>query len=144
MWIGTSRGLSRFLPLATPAAERSSAGGVHLGQIRRPDRGSGVDRTRFRIAATRSQVPFAALTFVQESSVLFRYRLVTSNEIGSRPAQRELNYPQLPSGQYTLEVMARNAHGEWSAEPAPHQLPDSDALVADLVVPRRRRAAGAG
>ncbi len=32
--------------------------------------------------------------------------------------ERELNYPKLPPGQYTLEVMARNARGQWSAEPA--------------------------
>jgi signal transduction histidine kinase/ActR/RegA family two-component response regulator len=33
-------------------------------------------------------------------------------------AQRELNYPTLPAGEYTLEVEARNAQGMWSAQPA--------------------------
>ena len=33
-------------------------------------------------------------------------------------AERELNYPNLPPGDYTLEVEARNAQGVWSAEPA--------------------------
>ena len=57
------------------------------------------------------QVRFAALTFVQESSVLFRYRLAQSERNWAGDPQRELNYPKLPPGQYTLEVMARNAAG---------------------------------
>jgi signal transduction histidine kinase/CheY-like chemotaxis protein len=63
-------------------------------------------------------VRFAALTFQQESAVLFRYRLgnVTRNWVET--AERELNYPQLPPGKYTLEVEARNAQGMWSAAPA--------------------------
>ena len=32
--------------------------------------------------------------------------------------ERELNYPNLPPGDYTLEVEARNAQGLWSVEPA--------------------------
>ena len=64
------------------------------------------------------QVRFAALTFVQESSVLFRYRLDGNRADWLETSQRELNYPKLPPGQYTLEVMARSAQGLWSAEPA--------------------------
>jgi signal transduction histidine kinase/CheY-like chemotaxis protein len=64
------------------------------------------------------QARFAALTFAQESSVLFRYRLDGVNQEWLETAQRELNYPKLPPGPYTLEVMARSAQGLWSAEPA--------------------------
>ncbi|PYT13728.1 MAG: histidine kinase, partial [Acidobacteria bacterium] len=64
------------------------------------------------------QVRFAALTFVQEPNVLFRYRLATVEPDWLETTQRELNYPKLPPGQYTLEVMARSAQGLWSTEPA--------------------------
>ena len=65
------------------------------------------------------QVRFAALTFVQESSVLFRYRLNEGTADWLETTQRELNYPKQPPGAaYTLEVLARNAQGLWSAEPA--------------------------
>jgi signal transduction histidine kinase/ActR/RegA family two-component response regulator len=64
------------------------------------------------------QVRFAALTFLQESKVLFRYRLRAVSRNWLETSQRELNYPQLPPGDYTLEVMARTAQGVWSAEPA--------------------------
>ena len=55
------------------------------------------------------QVRYAALTFAQESAVLFRYRLGTDRN-WLDTTQRELNYPQLPPGQYTLEVMARGKY----------------------------------
>ena len=64
------------------------------------------------------RVRFAALTFVQESSVMFRYRLDGVTADWLETTERELNYPKLPPGQYTLEVMARSAQGLWSAEPA--------------------------
>jgi signal transduction histidine kinase/CheY-like chemotaxis protein len=64
------------------------------------------------------QVRFAALTFVQESTVVFRYRLLGVHHDWLETTQRELNYPNLPAGQYTLEVIARNAQGMWSTEPA--------------------------
>ena len=64
------------------------------------------------------QVQFAALTFIQESCVMFRYRLANGAGSWLETPQRELNYPTLAPGQYTLEVIARNAQGAWSAEPA--------------------------
>jgi signal transduction histidine kinase/DNA-binding response OmpR family regulator len=64
------------------------------------------------------QVQVAALTFLEESNVLFRYRLDQTERDWVETRQRELNYVKLPPGAYTLEVMARNAQGIWSAEPA--------------------------
>jgi signal transduction histidine kinase/CheY-like chemotaxis protein/streptogramin lyase len=114
VWIGTSRGLSRFLPLATPAA--SVPPPVVFTSVKFGDQTvdpAAIGEIPYRRNSL--EVKFAALTFVQESSVVFRYRL---EQKWLETTQRELNFPQLPSGQYTLEVMARNAHGEWSAEPA--------------------------
>jgi signal transduction histidine kinase/ActR/RegA family two-component response regulator len=69
-------------------------------------------------AANSIQVRFAALTFLQESSVLFRYRMSGVGRDWIETNERELNYSGLPPGQYTLEVEARNARGVWSTEPA--------------------------
>ena len=63
--------------------------------------------------------------------MLFRYRLASERRTGWKRTQRELNYPKLPPGQYTLEVMARNAQGLWSAEPARLHFPGADAVVAE-------------
>jgi signal transduction histidine kinase/CheY-like chemotaxis protein/streptogramin lyase len=116
VWLGTSRGLSRFQPLATPAA--SVPPPVVFTSITFGDQT--VDPSQYADIPYRRrsmQVRFAALTFAQESSVLFRYRLGTDRN-WLETTQRELNYPQLPPGQYTLEVIARGARGQWSAEPA--------------------------
>ncbi len=117
VWIGTSRGLSRFRPAATPAP--SVPPSVVFTSVKLGDQT--VDPSRSLVMPYQEnslQVRFAALTFVQESSVLFRYRLAGERTDWLETRQRELNYPKLPAGQYTLEVMARNAQGLWSAEPA--------------------------
>jgi signal transduction histidine kinase/CheY-like chemotaxis protein len=116
VWVGTSRGLSRFHPLASPAP--SVPPPVVFTSVKFGD--ETVDPSQNLDLPYRRgllQVRFAALTFVQESNVLFRYRLSNTRE-WLETTQRELNYPQLPPGQYTLEVMARSARGQWSSEPA--------------------------
>jgi len=117
VWIGTSRGLSRYQPRATPipgVAPPVVFTSVKLG-------GQEVDPfTAKEVPYSQNslQVQMAALTFLQESSVVFRYRLAQSDHTWVETQQRELNYPKLPPGQYTLEVIARNAQGIWSTEPA--------------------------
>ena len=117
VWIGTSRGLSRYEPRATPLPgvpppvvfTSVKAGGEEMDPV-----------TAKAIPYSRNslQVQVAALTFMQESSVVFRYRLAQTERDWVETRDRELNYVKLPPGQYTLEVMARNAQGIWSAEPA--------------------------
>ncbi len=116
-WVGTSRGLSRFRPLAQPPASVPPSvvfTSVKFGD-ESADSASQIDVTYRRHSL---QVRFAGLTFIQESGVVFRYRLATVNQNWVETTQRELNYPQLAPGDYVLEVMARNAQGVWSMEPA--------------------------
>jgi signal transduction histidine kinase/ligand-binding sensor domain-containing protein/CheY-like chemotaxis protein len=116
VWIGTSRGLSRFQPRATPIPVVPPPvvfTSVKLG-------GQEVDPRAANEVPYRQnslQVQLAALTFLQESSVVFHYRL-QSERNWTDTHERELNYLKLPPGQYVLEVMARNTQGVWSAEPA--------------------------
>ena len=117
VWIGTSRGLSRFRPTATPPPNVPPPvvfTSVRLGE-KTVDPAHSLEMSYQENSLL---VRFAALTFVQESSVLFRYRLVGVTPDWLETTERELNYPKLPPGQYTLEVMARSAQGLWSAEPA--------------------------
>ena len=48
---------------------------------------------------------------------MFRYRLAESEGL-ARDSSAGTQLSQLPPGPYTLEVMARNAQGVWSTEPA--------------------------
>jgi signal transduction histidine kinase/ligand-binding sensor domain-containing protein/DNA-binding NarL/FixJ family response regulator len=116
VWIGTSRGLSRFQPRATPIPAVPPPvvfTSVKLG-------GQEVDPRAANEVPYRQnslQVQVAALTFMQESSVVFRYRLQSEHN-WTETRERELNYLKLPPGQYVLEAMARNTQGVWSTEPA--------------------------
>ena len=117
VWIGTSRGLSRYRPSAIappnvpPTVVFTS---VKFGGLNSDS--TALTEIPFRDNSLRLR--FAALTFVQESSVLFRYRMANASKLWVETTERELNYPNLPPGDYTLEVEARNAQGLWSAEPA--------------------------
>src|SRR4051812_25303507 len=62
------------------------------------------------------QVRFSALTYANEASVVFRYRL--GGDAWQETSERELNFAALPPHIFTLEVMARNGQGAWSATPA--------------------------
>ncbi|MEO8049488.1 MAG: two-component regulator propeller domain-containing protein [Acidobacteriota bacterium] len=117
VWIGTSRGLSRFHPAAVappnvpPTVVFTSVKfGEFEGDLKPPA------EIPYRDNSLR--VEFAALTFVQESSVLFRYRIKNRASAWVETSERELNYPNLSPGDYILEIEGRNAQGLWSAEPA--------------------------
>ena len=115
-WIGTSRGLSRYKPLADPVAGVPPP--VVFTSVRAGNRLMDPEGSFDLMYNDRSlQLRFAALTFVQEADVQFRYRMENREE-WHETNQRELNYPALAAGQYTLQVMARNSKGLWSAEPA--------------------------
>ncbi len=116
VWIGTSRGLSQYRPstlvptaFPPPVVFTSARFGANLADPAKPVRVSYSDNSL--------AVQFAALTFQQESQVLFRYRLGEAGE-WRETNQRELNYPKLMPGTYTLELLARNAQGVWSSDAA--------------------------
>ncbi len=120
VWVGTSRGLSSvFRPLTTPPPSVPPHSvvftAVKFEAMKRWKAGHPPIEVPYRRHSL--QVRFAALTFTQESSVLFRYRLASVDRHWLETTQRELNYPQLPPGDYTLEVTARTAQGVWSTEP---------------------------
>jgi signal transduction histidine kinase/CheY-like chemotaxis protein len=116
VWIGTSRGLSRFQhreqrPSQPPAVVLTAA---QLGGKPLPS-GSGVkvpysDRYLF--------VRFAAPAVPNSRERLFRYRLSNIDTDWVEGSQNEARYANLAPGAYTFEVMARHPGGAWSTEPA--------------------------
>jgi len=117
VWIGTSRGLSRFHPplgqlpqVAPPVVIQSVQFG---GRPRQP----GPD-LRIPYHDHSLVIDFAGLSFLNESSVRFRYRLRGLDESWVETDQHQARYPSLPPDAYTFEVLARNPEGVWSAEPA--------------------------
>ncbi len=117
VWVGTSRGLSHFRPAS--AEPVSVPPPVVFTSVKFGDQ-SVEPASAGEIPYKRNslQVRYAALTFAQESSVLFRYRLAGVQRNWTETTHRELDFPKLPAGQFTLEVMARNKQGTWTVAPA--------------------------
>ncbi len=117
VWIGTRRGVSNFRPRLTPAAGRPAP--VVVTEARLGDRVVDPERpVQAPYGDNSLTVRFAALTFLEGSSVVYRYRLLPGETQWIETGQREINYARLAPGSYRLEVEARNAQGVWSAEPA--------------------------
>jgi signal transduction histidine kinase/ligand-binding sensor domain-containing protein/CheY-like chemotaxis protein len=116
VWIGTSRGLSHFRPqrqwpAAFPVVTLTAA---QLGEKPIP----------LNIATTVPwsrrylYVRFAAPTFLNPRDRLFLYRLSGIDSDWVESTQSEARYANLPPGNYTFEVTARNGAGAWSKETA--------------------------
>ena len=116
VWIGTSRGLSRFrrqpMPPSQPPVVRLTE--ARLGETAvsagSPAECSYSDRYFF--------VRFSAPMLFNNRDRLYRYRLSNIDPTWVEGPQTEARYPNLPAGSYTFEVLARNAAGVWSTEPA--------------------------
>jgi signal transduction histidine kinase/ligand-binding sensor domain-containing protein/CheY-like chemotaxis protein len=116
VWIGTSRGLSRFERQSQPALPPPVVAlmSARLGETVLPLDGQAVapysDRYLF--------VRFAAPVLSNGRDRVIRYRLSNVDRDWVIAAQNEARYANLSPGTYTFEVDARNAAGIWSAEPA--------------------------
>ena len=117
MWIGTSRGLSRYHPGLQQAV-----------RVAPPVVITSVQNARLRLNPTSIpeisygdhslEIRFAGLSFVDESSVRFKYRLQGLDGGWIETSQWEVHYPSLPPGSYTFEVSACSPEGIWSTSPA--------------------------
>ena len=132
VWIGTSRGLSRFRrqphpPLDAPTV---TVTGGELGHTAlRLDAATTVPHAdRYLV------VRFTAPVLSDNRDRRYRYRLSNIDRDWVEASQGEARYANLPPGDYTFEVLARNAGGTWSIGPAGAALPDPAGMVANLVV----------
>ena len=117
VWIGTSRGLSRYVP--SPVPPKNVPPPVVFTSVKLG--GEAVEPNVEKTVPYRQnslEVRFAALTFLEEPSVRFRYRVENLAWDWVETSEREISFPKLPAGRYVLEVEARNAQGLWSTEPA--------------------------
>jgi diguanylate cyclase (GGDEF)-like protein len=110
IWIGTSGGLSRYLPRkasAQPAPARTIFTSVSIGRKEiDPARQFTLDYSSDPLVAR-----FTALRFGRERDLVFRYRLEPLFATWRETPERELQFPALPPGNYRLEVEARDASG---------------------------------
>ena len=116
VWIGTSRGLSHYRPTKDPRAPVAPP--VVITQCRLGSRVLSHYEGAVVPWRQRSlQVRYAALSYLNEDEVVFRYRLRGLTENWRQTRERSFTYPNLPQGSYTFEVEARGAMGDWSQQP---------------------------
>jgi signal transduction histidine kinase/ligand-binding sensor domain-containing protein/ActR/RegA family two-component response regulator len=119
VWIGTSRGISHLRIPVSGLPARPTAAPVLITDAALG--GSSVVLGT-SIAVPRSQrsltVSFAALTFVNEDTVRFRYRIAGLDERWTETQSREAHFPSLPAGNYTFEVQSSTGQGAWLGTPA--------------------------
>lgn len=64
-------------------------------------------------------IAYSALSYRDESSSRFQYRLVGQSDVWSRPTEeRSVSFVDLAPGEYRFELQAINQSGLWSPEPA--------------------------
>ena len=123
VWIGTSRGLSKFHAVAPPATN-SPAPAITTLQLGGQTFAIG---THPEVNANQGslRIGFAALSYEHEGAVLYRYRLAGAGRIGkgfdtgwAETPRSTLEILNLPPGNYRFTVFGRNAAGEWNAMPA--------------------------
>lgn len=118
VWIGTSGGLSRFMPrsgrtkIEPPRTVFTSivSGKTPLDPA---NKGFSVDYSSDPLIAR-----FSALRFTHERDLMFRYKLEPLNQTWRETPDRELQFPALPPGNYRLDVQAKDSTSDWSNQTA--------------------------
>ena len=117
VWIGTSRGLSRYRPSPRPALKVAPP--VAITSVQFANRSvSPRPNIKVSYADHSLMIHFAGLSFTDEDSVRFQYRLKGLDDGWTETSQREVPYPSLPPGNYTFEVVAYSPEGVLSTSPA--------------------------
>jgi diguanylate cyclase (GGDEF)-like protein len=117
VWVGTSRGLSRFTPSPFPIPDVASA--VVLTSIQ----GIGQeyqagDKPVLSHAQNSLLIEFSGLNFAYETRTRYRYRLVGSKSAWTETRENTVHFEGLPGGSYVFEVVAAGPNGIWSPVPA--------------------------
>ena len=117
VWIGTLKGLSRYRPSDRDAG--TLAPPVVVTAVRFGERsGNPTVHSEVPLRDRDFLVTFAALSFLRQKSIAFRYRLQGLDDRWIETVQREARYPSLRSGSYRFQVAARHDNGPWSPVPA--------------------------
>jgi diguanylate cyclase (GGDEF)-like protein len=118
VWLGTSRGLVRYRPLAAPDAATAPPSVV----ITRVKAGERTLDLRQRPTLARNErvvtVNWAGLTFRDPRAVWYRYRLVGLEDELFETDQTQARYAGLAAGSYRFEVAAIGHDGAASQPPA--------------------------
>ena len=115
IWIGTSGGLSHFHPRVQNSNDSPHV--LFTGLTVGTQDISGRTRPSIPLNAGALVAHFAAPDALQDSTVLFRYRLEGASSSFTETAEHQVEFASLAPGSYKLQVQVRDNRGEWS----PHE-----------------------
>jgi len=117
VWVGTSRGLSRYsepayrIPDAPSAIVLTSIEGI--AQEFQPD-----EKPVLTHAQNSLLIQFSGLNFSTDSRTRYRYRLLGSKSAWTETREKSVHFEGLPGGSYIFEVIAAGPNDLWSSTPA--------------------------
>ncbi|MBL8220481.1 MAG: response regulator, partial [Bryobacterales bacterium] len=111
LWIGTSRGLSRFRPKGSLPRQ----GPVSLITSVRTAQRKDLQLSGLEIGPKEGAlvIDYAGLSFGNERALEFRRRLIGMDSQWESAKEASISLGNLPSGEYTFEVQARRADSPW-------------------------------
>ncbi|MCK5738010.1 PAS domain S-box protein, partial [bacterium] len=118
LWIGTDMGLSRYLPETQPAGTNLVAPKLALAAVKYPKGLKDLTRPQtFLNEENTLTFLFDCISFLNEKTITIRYKLngfdtewTEKNNINTNA----ITYGNLPAGEYTLSIQAKNDIGVWS------------------------------
>ncbi|MCX6603526.1 MAG: response regulator [Acidobacteria bacterium] len=113
LWIGTSRGFSRYRP-DTRAEEPIPTAAITDAQLGEKNWQLGQTLLEAPSTANALRVHLAAPGYTRQHQVFFRYRLFGA-ESWSQTKGPEVTISNLPPGDHTFEVQATNRPGRWTS-----------------------------
>lgn len=143
LWFPSSKGIVRVDPDNLPRNEVAPP--VVIERVLVMDEPVRTD-TFITLAPGRNklEIDFIGLSYLANDEVIYRYKLDgTDDDWIDAGSRRQAFYTNLPPGEYTFRVMARNADGVWSETPATfsfylkpffHQTPWFFVLMALMLV----------
>ncbi len=112
VWMATEKGVCKFdyrkFPYKIPPAEL-----LVLDATAGPRKLISGQKNELHYSNNNINVHFLAISYGSNSKILYRYKLANLQEQWKYTFSREINYPNLPPGSYTLEISALNGSKVW-------------------------------
>lgn len=121
VWALSAQGVTQF---QTDTKKKSVPPLINLTSISvlgKTDSNAFLQRKRVQYSSSQNSIgfSFAGASFIDEKRVSYKYILEGYDEEWNAPSMNNsVQYASLPAGKYSFKVIAANAKGEWSTEPA--------------------------
>lgn len=121
VWALSAQGLTQFQINNKKKSVPPLINLTAINVLGKPDTTALLQQQRVRYSSSRNSIgfTFAGASFLDEKKVSYKYILEGYDDEWSAPSMNNsVHYASLPAGKYTFRVMAANAKGEWSEQPA--------------------------